>query len=108
MSGNSCLEHPHESVPEHSILHWDNPLVFVTAAFLTTSVKIQIKQCGDLWHSGDSKTLTQNILCKSISRCHPNNLLVGPSAHSAESCSCSNQTISQNMEKHLSISVEHL
>ena len=42
-----------------------------------------------------------------VSSCHPNTLHVGPSTHSAESCSCCHHTIAQNMEKHLSISVEH-
>ena len=51
----------------------------------------------------DSENLNQNILCRSVSCCHPNTLFVDPSAHSAESCSCSNHMISQNMEKHLSI-----
>ena len=82
--------------------------IAITIVFLTTSAKMHIKQCGDLRHSTDSETLNQNILYGPVSRCRPNILRVGQSAHSAESCSCSHHTISQNMEKHLSISEVHL
>ena len=67
---------PHQSAPEHSNLHWQFMLIFVTAAFLKTKPMMQIKKCGDLWHLGDSETLNQNILCRPVSRCHPNTLFV--------------------------------